>query len=57
MSDAGASIEKVELVLSADKWQAFCEALDRPPRDIPELRKLLTEPSVLDDQVDAADSD
>lgn len=32
--------------LSKDDWNAFCAALDAPPRDIPALRKLLTEPSV-----------
>lgn len=34
--------------LSKDKWDAFCSALDAPPRDIPALRKLLTEPSIFD---------
>lgn len=34
--------------LSKDDWNAFCSALDAPPRGIPALRKLLTEPSVFD---------
>ncbi len=29
-----------------EKWDAFVEALDAPPRDLPRLRKLLTEPGV-----------
>jgi len=35
--------------LSPDKWNEFCAALDAPPRDLPELRKLLTEPTVFDE--------
>jgi len=35
-------------VLSGAKWRAFVEALDRSPRRIPQLEKLLREPSVLD---------
>ncbi len=31
------------------KWREFCRALDAPPKDISELRKLLTEPGVFDD--------
>jgi uncharacterized protein (DUF1778 family) len=34
--------------LPADKWQAFCEILDRPPQDNPAIKKLLTEPSLFD---------
>jgi uncharacterized protein (DUF1778 family) len=40
--------EQTQFRLSEDKWREFCEALDAPPKDIPELRKLLTEPSVFD---------
>ncbi len=32
-----------------EKWDAFVEALDTPPRDLPRLRKLLTEPGVFSD--------
>lgn len=32
--------------ISPEKWDAFLEALDAPPRDLPRLRKLLTEPGV-----------
>ena len=35
--------------LPPERWQAFCDALDAPPRDIPALRKLLTETSLFDD--------
>ena len=30
--------------LDADKWAEFLAALDRPPRDLPRLRKLLNGP-------------
>jgi uncharacterized protein (DUF1778 family) len=35
-------------LLPPERWKAFCAALDAPPRDIPALRQLLTEKSVLD---------
>ncbi|MGA7342377.1 MAG: DUF1778 domain-containing protein [Terracidiphilus sp.] len=35
-------------VLSDEQWRAFIGALDRPPRRIPELEKLLRELSVLE---------
>jgi uncharacterized protein (DUF1778 family) len=34
--------------LSPEKWAEFQTLLDAPPRDIPALRKLLTEPSVFE---------
>ncbi len=34
--------------LSPEKWDEFCAALDAPPKELPALRKLLTEPSVFD---------
>lgn len=37
-----------EFALNAKQWRAFTEALDRPARRIPQLEKLLREPSVLD---------
>jgi len=40
--------EQVLFVLPPDRWQTFCDALDAPPREIPALRKLLTEASILD---------
>jgi uncharacterized protein (DUF1778 family) len=39
-----------EFKLSDNNWEAFCAALDSPPRDIPRLRSLLTQPSPLDAQ-------
>jgi uncharacterized protein (DUF1778 family) len=35
--------------LSAEKWAEFCAALDAPPKDLPRLRRLLTEPSMFDE--------
>jgi uncharacterized protein (DUF1778 family) len=35
-------------VLSDEQWQAFTEALDRPARHLPQLEKLLREPSILE---------
>lgn len=34
--------------LDKKRWKKFISALDAPPRNIPALRKLLTEPSVFD---------
>ena len=31
--------------LDAERWAAFLEALDAPPRDLPRVRRLLREPS------------
>src|SRR5260370_3680860 len=46
--------QQVHFTLPADRWRAFCAALDSPPRDIPALRKLLTEASVFDGQRSAS---
>jgi uncharacterized protein (DUF1778 family) len=46
--------EQVDMIMSPAEWKAFCKALDAPPRKIPALRKLLTEPSVFDGQGKAA---
>ena len=35
-------------VLPPERWEAFCQALDAPPREIPARRRLFTEQSVLD---------
>ena len=35
--------------LSKDKWETFCETLDRSPQDNPALKKLLTESSLFDE--------
>ena len=40
--------DRVSFTLPADDWQAFCAALDAPPRDLPALRRLLTDPGAFD---------
>ena len=40
--------ERTEIIMSPAEWRAFCKALDAPPRSIPALKKLLTQPSVFD---------
>jgi uncharacterized protein (DUF1778 family) len=34
--------------LEPDRWERFVNALDRPVKEKPRLRKLMTEPSALD---------
>src|SRR2546423_1712302 len=46
--------EQVDIVMPPAEWVAFCKALDAPPREIPALKKLLTEASVFDGQGKAA---
>jgi predicted DNA-binding antitoxin AbrB/MazE fold protein len=45
-SNAG---DQVMFRLPPDRWQAFCDALDAAPKEIPALRRLLTEASLFDD--------
>jgi uncharacterized protein (DUF1778 family) len=40
--------EQVDIVMPPREWEAFCKALDAPPRSVPALKKLLTEASVFD---------
>jgi len=40
--------EQVDVVMRPPEWRAFCKMLDAPPRSIPALKKLLTQPSVFD---------
>ena len=40
--------EQREFTLPPAQWQAFLEALDRPTTFNPALRRLLTEPSVVE---------
>lgn len=42
--------ERTHFKLSAEQWEAFCQALDAPARAIPALRRLLTKPGVFDEQ-------
>lgn len=37
--------EQTRFVLSEDAWKAFCERLDAPERDLPNIRTLAAEPS------------
>lgn len=41
--------DKTHFYLSPEKWDEFCAALDAPPRELPELRKLLSQPGVFDE--------
>jgi predicted DNA-binding antitoxin AbrB/MazE fold protein len=47
-ADAVDSADQVLFALPEDRWQTFCDALDGPPKDLPALRKLLTEPNLFD---------
>jgi uncharacterized protein (DUF1778 family) len=40
--------DQKEFALSGERWRALNDALDRPVRRLPELEKLLREPSVLE---------
>jgi predicted DNA-binding antitoxin AbrB/MazE fold protein len=42
------SMEAADITLDDTQWRQFSEALDRPARMIPSLRKLLSEPGVFD---------
>ncbi len=46
--------DQVLFALPPERWQSFCDALDAAPREIPALRKLLTEASVFDVGVTSA---
>jgi uncharacterized protein (DUF1778 family) len=46
--------EQVDIVMSPQDWDAFCKALDAPPRDLPALRKLLTKANIFDGQRESA---
>ena len=41
--------DEVHFYLSAEKWDAFCAALDAPPKELPKLRELLRKPSIFDE--------
>jgi uncharacterized protein (DUF1778 family) len=40
--------DRARFGLDADRWKAFMEALDAPPRELPRLSRLLKEPSVFE---------
>src|SRR5207249_3253269 len=46
--------DQVHFALPPDCWQAFQEALDAPPRQIPALRKLIAEETLFDEREDAS---
>lgn len=46
--EANAGTLQVHFALGPDLWQAFCDALDAPPKVLPRLKKLLTEASRFD---------
>lgn len=41
--------DQFHFTLDEARWNEFCAALDAPPKEIPALRKLLSEPSVFDE--------
>ncbi len=42
--------DQTHFVLPKAQWEAFCAALDAPPKRKPALRRLVTEPSIFDEQ-------
>jgi len=43
-----ALVDQQQFNLSPTQWKAFAEALDRPVKSKPKLKRLLTEPSILE---------
>jgi len=43
-------MDRTSLSFDARAYNAFLQALDAPPRDLPRMRRLLSEPSVLEQQ-------
>src|SRR5215470_6543585 len=43
--------DQTHFVLPKAQWEAFCAALDEPPKVIPALKKLMTEPGLFDEQL------
>ena len=41
--------ERRHFGLDAERWAAFMTALDAPPRDLPRVQRLFSEPSIFDD--------
>ncbi|RJP28474.1 MAG: DUF1778 domain-containing protein [Candidatus Omnitrophota bacterium] len=42
--------DKTQFVLSPEKWEEFCDALDAPPKSIPALKELLNKPSAFNER-------
>jgi uncharacterized protein (DUF1778 family) len=47
--------DRRDFLLSESEWLAFCEILDRPERQIPELERLLRQPSILERELSSSD--
>ena len=43
-------VDQTRLLLNEQQWKQFMEALDRPPRVIPQIKKLFSKPSVAKSQ-------
>lgn len=43
-------MDRTRLTFSARAYDAFLQALEEPPKDLPRMRRLLSEPSVLERQ-------
>ena len=43
--------EQTHFFLNKEKWEELCEALDQSPREIPALRQLFSEKTILESQV------
>ena len=41
--------ERWHFGLDAERWTAFMMALDAPPRELPRVKRLFSEPSIFDD--------
>ncbi len=44
--DKPADRTKTVFTLPPESWEAFCDALDAPPKDIPALRELFSKPVI-----------
>lgn len=42
--------EETNIMMPAEQWEAFCQALDSPPKRIPALAKLLNSASVFNER-------
>jgi len=42
--------QNVHFALPEKQWKAFCAALDRPAKEIPQLKKLFAKQSIFDEQ-------
>jgi len=42
--------DRTRFLLSAEQWEAFSSRLDQPPRALPAITKLMTEPAPFDER-------